>query len=215
MVYASSGKLINYQPRGTDTVPAMLTPGEFVINRASTQKHLPVLNAINSGTYSRGDIVQHLSNGGITISSPNYLAEAGVSPSNTGTGGFDFSGFMKDLTGQIAASFSSVMEEFSKRIQDTKSTSTNGVSNNKSSSSDGISSFLSKLDNIAKVLAGLQIPSDIKITGRHDVNVIINGDKVLSALSPSLQALVTGEINRKIEEIAGLNPELKANFNIP
>ena len=215
MIYASSGKLINYQPRGTDTVPAMLTPGEFVINRASTQKHLPVLNAINSGTYSRGDIVQHLSNGGITISSPNYLAEAGVSPSNTGTGGFDFSGFMKDLTGQIAASFSSVMEEFSKRIQDTKSTSTNGVSNNKSSSSDGISSFLSKLDNIAKVLAGLQIPSDIRITGKHDVNVIINGDKALSALSPSLQALVTGEINRKIEEIAGLNPELKANFNIP
>ena len=122
---------------------------------------------------------------------------------------------MKDLTGQIAASFSSVMEEFSKRIQDTKSTSTNGVSNNKSSSSDGISSFLSKLDNIAKVLAGLQIPSDIRITGKHDVNVIINGDKALSALSPSLQALVTGEINRKIEEIAGLNPELKANFNIP
>ena len=217
MVYASSGKLINYQPRGTDTVPAMLTPGEFVINRASTQKHLPVLKAINSGTYSRGDIVQHLSNGGMTISSPNYLRFGRVAPDNTGTGtgGFDFSGFMKDLTGQIAASFSSVMEEFSKRIQDTKSTSTNGVSNNKSSSSDGISSFLSKLDNIAKVLAGLQIPSDIKITGRHDVNVIINGDKVLSSLSPSLQGLVTEAINQKINDIRNANPELAVNFNIP
>jgi len=27
MVYASTGKLINFQPKGTDTVPAMLTPG--------------------------------------------------------------------------------------------------------------------------------------------------------------------------------------------
>ena len=107
------------------------------------------------------------------------------------------------------------MEEFSKRIQDTKSTSTNGVSNNKSSSSDGISSFLSKLDNIAKVLAGLQIPSDIKITGRHDVNVIINGDKVLSSLSPSLQGLVTEAINQKINDIRNANPELAVNFNIP
>jgi len=33
VVYASNGTLVNFQPRGTDTVPAMLTPGEFVINR--------------------------------------------------------------------------------------------------------------------------------------------------------------------------------------
>ena len=32
-----------------DTVPAMLTPGEFVINKNSTQKNLPLINAINSG----------------------------------------------------------------------------------------------------------------------------------------------------------------------
>ena len=50
MVYASTGKLINFQPKGTDTVPAMLTPGEFVVNRAATQKNLPLLKSINSGT---------------------------------------------------------------------------------------------------------------------------------------------------------------------
>jgi TP901 family phage tail tape measure protein len=34
----------------TDTVPAMLTPGEFVVNKESTQNNLDVLKAINSGT---------------------------------------------------------------------------------------------------------------------------------------------------------------------
>ena len=29
---------IKFEPKGTDTVPAMLTPGEFVIKRDSAQK---------------------------------------------------------------------------------------------------------------------------------------------------------------------------------
>lgn len=33
LVYAANGKLIPFIPRGTDTVPAMLTPGEFVMNK--------------------------------------------------------------------------------------------------------------------------------------------------------------------------------------
>ena len=37
-----------------DTVPAMLTPGEFVMNRAATQKFKPALQAINSGTFGEG-----------------------------------------------------------------------------------------------------------------------------------------------------------------
>jgi len=33
----------------TDTVPAMLTPGEFVVNKQATQQNLPILHAINDG----------------------------------------------------------------------------------------------------------------------------------------------------------------------
>ena len=66
VVYASKGSHINFQPKGTDTVPAMLTPGEFVINRAATQKNLPLLKSINSGAqgYERGGAV-YLENGGL------------------------------------------------------------------------------------------------------------------------------------------------------
>ena len=63
MVYASSGKLIDFKPKGTDNVPAMLTPGEFVINARSTAEHLPLLKAINSGNYSKGGVV-YLAQGG-------------------------------------------------------------------------------------------------------------------------------------------------------
>ena len=38
----------------TDTVPAMLTPGEFVINKKATEKNLPLLYAINDGNTPPG-----------------------------------------------------------------------------------------------------------------------------------------------------------------
>jgi GR25 family glycosyltransferase involved in LPS biosynthesis len=41
-----------FAPRGTDTVPAMLTPGEFVVNRNAAQQNLPLLKSINSGKTS-------------------------------------------------------------------------------------------------------------------------------------------------------------------
>jgi len=52
---AGGGQPILYdmQPRGTDTVPTMLTPGEFVVNRDDTAKNLPLLEAINAGRQYR------------------------------------------------------------------------------------------------------------------------------------------------------------------
>jgi len=38
-----------FAPKGTDTVPAMLTPGEFVVNAKDSNKNMGVLTAINSG----------------------------------------------------------------------------------------------------------------------------------------------------------------------
>lgn len=67
VVYANRGIFV---PRGTDTVPAMLTPGEFVVNRAAVQRgnNLQMLQAMNGGAgavgYSRGGRVQYLSEGG-------------------------------------------------------------------------------------------------------------------------------------------------------
>ena len=64
-IYASAGQLVNMKPKGTDTVPAMLTPGEFVVNARSTKKNRAVLEAINK------------SKGG-AIGNPQYLALGGT-----------------------------------------------------------------------------------------------------------------------------------------
>ena len=58
VVYAENGgQMVNFRPQGTDTVPAMLTPGEFVVNRQATQQNLPLLKAINSGAMDDSDVV--------------------------------------------------------------------------------------------------------------------------------------------------------------
>lgn len=77
MVYANNGALIPYRSMGTDTVPAMLTPGEFVVNRQSTSQHLPLLRAINSGYNKHSMMTNYLAKGGVA-GSPQYLQQGGI-----------------------------------------------------------------------------------------------------------------------------------------
>jgi TP901 family phage tail tape measure protein len=68
----------------TDTVPAMLTPGEFVVNKQSTQRNLGLLHAINDGDasnipgYNKGGFIQNFSKAGQVLSqSAQASAESG------------------------------------------------------------------------------------------------------------------------------------------
>mgnify|MGYP001449302959 CR=1 FL=1 len=67
VVYASEGKSI-FKPKGTDTVPAMLTPGEFVVNKQAASRNRGALNAINSGK------TQYLAGGGSVGTLGSYAA---------------------------------------------------------------------------------------------------------------------------------------------
>lgn len=60
-VYASSGMFV---PRGTDTVPAMLTPGEFVVNRkaVNTGNNRQILEEMNGGSSQQNGV--YYNNGG-------------------------------------------------------------------------------------------------------------------------------------------------------
>jgi len=63
----------------TDTVPAMLTPGEFVINKDATQKNIGMLSAINNGEmrgYAVGGIVRAL--GATVAGTAGYYAGESV-----------------------------------------------------------------------------------------------------------------------------------------
>jgi TP901 family phage tail tape measure protein len=102
MIYASRGIFV---PRGTDTVPAMLTPGEFVVNRAAVQRdnNLQILQAMNnnSSAPSMAGEAAAMSRGGMV----QYLAEGGRAK----RGGF-FSGMLSGVTdglSQLASNFGS------------------------------------------------------------------------------------------------------------
>jgi hypothetical protein len=107
LIYANRGIFV---PRGTDTVPAMLTPGEFVVNRSAVTRgnNLQILRAMNNsgresvsgaaagggmsmggqvGYYSLGDIVKDM--GSIFSTTMPALATAIAS----------FSGAVEKLTG--------------------------------------------------------------------------------------------------------------------
>ncbi len=201
-VYAKNGTLVNYQPRGTDTVPAMLTPGEFVINRAATQKHLPVLKAINEGHYSRGGIIKYLSDGGVI--SPNYYRTAGDVSANNQM--FSLSSFMGDIVGQITSAITLGIQNISSGLSGASATTTNGVSSIDSDTLSKISEFTNKLKSVADTLAGLSaIPQEISITVTHTHNVIINGDAALNKLSPDLQTIAMSAIREKFFELTAAN----------
>jgi hypothetical protein len=92
-VYASRGMFI---PRGTDTVPAMLTPGEFVVNRSAVQRgnNLQILRAMNSNS-APIQAAQGFSGGGAV----RYRAGGSIGP-EPGGGGIDFSKF-EDLVNKF------------------------------------------------------------------------------------------------------------------
>jgi len=52
--------------RGGDTVPAMLTPGEFVVKREAAQKNMGLLRTINAQGFARGGVVRGDGNKGMT-----------------------------------------------------------------------------------------------------------------------------------------------------
>jgi hypothetical protein len=105
LIYASNGALIPYSPRGTDTVPAMLTPGEFVVNRTSAQKHMGLLRSINNNPnqyLNKGGMVQYLAEGG--------LGRGGTVSSNGGA--IDFSEFSNSV-GAFGSYVSTLQDSFS------------------------------------------------------------------------------------------------------
>jgi hypothetical protein len=60
----TAGRPAGALSRGTDTRMAVLTPGEFVVNRRATSKNRGLLQRINSGgSYAKGGVVEYLADG--------------------------------------------------------------------------------------------------------------------------------------------------------
>ena len=201
VVYASNGALINYQPRGTDTVPAMLTPGEFVVNRSSTQANLPLLKAINSGGakgMSYGGIVDYFNKGGIIT--PKYYADgvAGVTAANISGGAsvqLDVGQAGQQLISTINTGFSNAAQTLQNTLQ------TFGFDTNQLTAING---FINGLKSVTDALSSINITPEVKFTGQVDVNV--NG---VQGMTSSMQVVVDEAIKKALTGLKQDNSSLE------
>lgn len=81
-IYYSSGSIVPGPNVNADVVPAMLTPGEFVVNREAAARNMPLLTAINKGynnggtvPFQRGHVGPQISGSGLNI--PNLSSSSG------------------------------------------------------------------------------------------------------------------------------------------
>ena len=79
----NDGNIVPGPNVNADVVPAMLTPGEFVVNRESAQRNLPLLTAINNGynnggrvRFQRGHVGPQMSASGLSI--PGLAPKSGA-----------------------------------------------------------------------------------------------------------------------------------------
>jgi hypothetical protein len=171
---ASGGQaMVNYQPRGTDTVPAMLTPGEFVVNRQSTAKHLPLLRAINNGSAdgaAYGNGVSYARSGGII--NPIYRFDGGTSvmgavQSMGKAMGFDTSG-ISSVFNNFITSFNTETNNFGSLI--------NNLAKVFPALGGPVSAFGGHVDKLVKALNDLK---SIEIKGPNIPDTItVNSDTI-------------------------------------
>jgi len=114
IVYANRGIFI---PRGTDTVPAMLTPGEFVVRREAVQRgnNLQILQAMNRGSSAGQSSVGGsigMARGGIV----RYRADGSTGPE---TGGL---GINPEIISRLAQSLDKFNNDLSANIEKLNST---------------------------------------------------------------------------------------------
>jgi len=144
VIYASQGQLVNYQPRGSDTVPAMLTPGEFVVNKESTQKNLGLLTAINK---SRGGVIYARDGVEVGASSNSSYGSMGATTVN-----FSIPQDIKDQLSSLTMI----------KLDPAAITSLNSFKTD-------FSNIVQRLNSL-----NINIPAKIEMVGIHQVNVTID-----------------------------------------
>jgi hypothetical protein len=184
----------------------MLTPGEYVINRSSTQKYLPILEAINNGNSSQGAIAAAVQAGGVPatsyasrggVISPRYFsrgAEVGAASgvSNSYSMGFD------SATLAAIKQFDTSVQAFGEALSQLS------IGNIKldEAALSALGDFATKFDQFTQSLLKLNVPPVISITGQHEVNVNLNGAAVFGNMEEKVKNMIFDEIDKAFNQLS-------------
>jgi TP901 family phage tail tape measure protein len=183
-VYANRGMFV---PRGTDTVPAMLTPGEFVVNRAAVQRgnNLALLQAMNGGMGAPGGM--GMSRGGMVYMAGGGLLEKVYAAQRSMVGG------AADMMG---------MGDFGEKLTDGMKTVQDGFLNNvvdplkKVFDNSPMSMFANQFQESVQKLMDFQLNVKVDPT---NVNVNFNGASVLQGLSDSIKKELLEKVREELK----------------
>lgn len=192
VIYASNGTLVNYEPRGTDTVPAMLTPGEFVVNRTATQKNLPLLKAINSNRYQ---------NGGVVIPQYHDIGSM-VSGASKAVGSIAGAIGIKLDTGRLETEINKVLSDGAKLLS--------GALQLSGQDRNALSTFGDNLRSVLSQMSQINIPPEIRFS-MQPVQVNITGAQ---GLTDAAQSLVNGAIKKAFASFLSVN-DLNGTYKPP
>jgi len=179
----------------TDTVPAVLTPGEFVVNSGAASRNMGLLQNINNGSnvakYNRGGIV-YAHDGGVVEDGPS------------GGGGSSFSDQFNQNIKSLKETFQMLISTFA----DTKSAEVK-VPPGFDALSSALDNFVTGSDKLTTSLntftstfgGGLPIFLDPKGLSKIEIDV-----SSLKGLEDFVRQDVIDEILRKIEDAGGRRP---------
>jgi TP901 family phage tail tape measure protein len=74
--YATGGQVSGPGTGRSDSIPAMVSNGEFIVNSAATARHLPLLQSING--YANGGVVGYANGGAVAPSARNLSGQTDV-----------------------------------------------------------------------------------------------------------------------------------------
>ena len=97
---ATGGSVPGYGEK--DTVPALLTPGEFVVNKKATQKNGPLLEAMNSGVSVKRKF-------GTPSRSDDPLEGIGINPQSAENAGTKFSNVVERSLARVSSTFANTI----------------------------------------------------------------------------------------------------------
>ena len=165
LIYASRGIFV---PRGTDTVPAMLTPGEFVVNRGAVQRgnNLQILQAMNgSGSVSNTGGAIGMSGGGTV----RYFSGGGENgPANGGSSNNVF-GIINSLVSAMSGFSSSLAKNIEALTKTTISIKLDATNVNVNINDGGLLSKIkdeTKLELFQQIKDKLVVGNNGKLTER-------------------------------------------------
>lgn len=161
----------NGGPSGGDTIPAMLTPGEFVMNKGAVSKYgTAFMRNLNKGKvqgFNKGGVVQYRQNGG------EALGSSGASPQMMGIDTSKIEGVFDSFVDNISSTFDNLISPL------------NGV--------------VQSLNQIAQSFGNFTMQHTVNVEGLINVGGL-NVETLKNELSKSIGEMVGDEVQRALKD---------------